>query len=126
MAGLPHSRADVPGCAIPTGKEQQIHPGFAQGQGGGPGILGARLGPGGLVEDAVRQRQLGGQCLPHLPRHRQQLELLCERAQGQQGLTGPLPGLGHGAPRQRLGHHAVAALETDGPADAGDGVDDEP
>ncbi|MNP39286.1 hypothetical protein D3C76_1328580 [compost metagenome] len=126
MAGLPHSRADVPGGTVPAGKEQQIHPGLPQGQGGGPGILGARLGPGGLVEDAVRQRQLGGQCLPHLPRHRQQLELLCERAQGQQGLTGPLPGLGHGAPRQRLGHHAVAALETDRTANAGDGVDDEP
>ncbi|MNG27269.1 hypothetical protein D3C84_1123670 [compost metagenome] len=70
--------------------------------------------------------QLGGERLPHLPGHRQQLEWRGQLAQGQQGLAGPLPGLGDGAPRQRLGHHAVAALETDGPADAGDGVDDEP
>ncbi|MNV89803.1 hypothetical protein D3C71_1841290 [compost metagenome] len=126
MAGLPHRRADVPGCAVATGEQQQIHPRFPQGQGGGPGVLGARLGPGWLVDDAMRQPQLGGKPLPHLPGHRQQLERRGQLAQGQEGLAGPLPGLGGGTACQRLGHHAVAALETDGTADAGDGVDDEP
>ena len=72
------------------------------------------------------QPQLGGEVGPHLFGHRQQLEWGGQLAQGQQGLASPLPGLGDGPARQRLGDHAVTALETDGPADAGDGVDDEP
>ena len=74
MAGLPHRRADVTGGAIATGEEQQIHPGIAQGQGGSPGVLSARLRPGRPMDDAMGQPQLGGEVGPHLFGHRQQLE----------------------------------------------------
>nr|WP_246771379.1 hypothetical protein [Aeromonas hydrophila] len=78
------------------------------------------------MDDAARQAELAGKLGPHLARHRQQLEAVRQFTQWQQRLTGPLAGLGDGTTGQRLGHHAVTALETDRAADAGDRIDDEP
>ncbi|MOA08114.1 hypothetical protein D3C78_1278540 [compost metagenome] len=78
------------------------------------------------MDDAMGQPERLGKRPPHVARHRQQLEGLCQLTERQQGLTGPLLRLWHRAPRQRLGHDTVAALEADRPADAGDRVDNEP
>ena len=77
------------------------------------------------MDDAMGQPELCGKRLPISPATVSSSNdvVSSHRATGP---GGPAPGLGDGPPRQRLGDHTVTALETDGPADAGDGVDDEP
>ena len=79
------------------------------------------------MDNAMGQPQLGGEVGPiSSATVSSSNDVVIQPRTGATGPGGPAPGLWDGPARQRLGDHAVTALETDGPADAGDGVDDEP